>query len=413
MMTNKPDLVPITKTQARPVYDLAAARLHAKVKSFGGVGGPPVLTIADAYPGLWLEASPYDGLRYVQLLGGDPAVAKGNIDLFLKHQREDGQFPAVVLDKSDPRTAHWGFKDGVWYGQLQELVPLAWIIEQTAALTKDESLLAKGYAACCRWDDWLVRHRQTRGTGVFEIFCEYDMGMDFSARATDGGIPHNCPDGEAGRCPQVPCLPLLAPDLSAVAYGARRALSRMAQSLGRHDEARLWTDKANATREAIDQHCFDPKDEFYYDIDSQSHCRKYRTCHITFLLSEDVPDDKRWETIYQQHMKNPAEFWTKFPFPSVAASDPSFDHQFSHHNSWGCWTNSPLLYRLSRWMLPRGKSDDLHYIMSQWAQACISEATPHFRQCVNPFTGEWGTAAGDHSNSLLFFVESVQQLGLL
>jgi hypothetical protein len=187
----------------------------------------------------------------------------------------------------------------------------------------------------------------------------------------------------------------------------------MAESLGHMAESRQWLDKADATREAIHQHCFDPKDDFYYDIDSASKVRRYRTCHITFLLSEDIPDDHRWEAIYQQHLKNPAEFWTTYPFPSVAASDPSFDHQFKHPNSWGCWTNSPLLYRLSRWMLPHGKTEDLHLIMSQWVRACISEPSPLFRQCVNPFTGEWGTAAGDHSNSLLFFVECVQQLGLL
>jgi len=55
------------------------AVLFSKVKRFSSLENP-VLPISDEYPGLWLESAPYDGLQFVRLLGGDPAVAEANIN---------------------------------------------------------------------------------------------------------------------------------------------------------------------------------------------------------------------------------------------------------------------------------------------------------------------------------------------
>jgi hypothetical protein len=165
-------------------------------------------------------------------------------------------------------------------------------------------------------------------------------------------------------------------------------------------------------RAAIVWHCYDPADDFFYDRTPTDTFRKYRTCHITFLLSEAVPERAVADRIYQRYLKHPREFWTPYPFPSVSISDPSFERGIrAHANSWGGWTNSPMLYRLSRWMDRDGHTDDLLHVMATWVEAMLREDEPTFRQGVHPVTGAQCAAAPGHGNSLLFFVEAVQRLG--
>jgi hypothetical protein len=384
--------------------------LHSKVKKFTGLL-EPVLPISDEYPGLWLEAAPYDGLQYVRLLGGDPAIAEANIECFFKYQRTDGQLPCYILDPEHPQTSHYrelGAKL-VNFSQIQEIVPLAWVALELFKITKNEEFLLRAYSACSRWDAWLVANRMTRGQGVFETFCEFDMGYDFSPRAHDGGIPKVCTDNEARQCPEVDCLPLLAPDLSAVVYGSRKALAEIAGLLGRPEDGHRWLAKAEELRSAIYARCWDESDEFFYDVDALGDFRRYRTIHVTHLLSEGVVTDAHFNRIYQRYIKSPDHFWTQYPLPSVSISDPSFSpdgHQIP--NNWGYWSNSPCMYRLSRWMIKNGRQRDLKWIMSRWLEAAEQRWPEDVTQAIDPISGKWSPASPNHSNTLFFLIEAAQ-----
>jgi hypothetical protein len=385
-------------------------QVFSKVKRFASLADP-VLPISDEYPGLWLESAPYDGLQFLRLLDGDPAVAEANVECFFKHQRPDGQLPCYILDAEHPHTPHYlelGAKL-VNYSQIQELVPLAWVALEMFKITKNEEFLLRAYSACSRWDAWLVANRMTRGEGVFEIFCEFDMGYDFSPRAHDGGIPKACPGSEARNCPDAGCLPLLAPDLSAVVYGSRKALAEMAGLLGRPNDQTTWLTKAEELRSAIYAKCWDEEDDFFYDVDAWGDFRRYRTIHITHLLSEGVVTDAHFDRIYERYIKSPDHFWTQFPLPSVSISDPSFSpdgHQIP--NNWGYWSNGPCMYRLSRWMTKNGRQEDLKWIMSRWLEAAEQRWPEDVTQAIDPFSGEWSPASPNHSNTLFFLIEAAQ-----
>ncbi len=85
------------------------------------------------------------------------------------------------------------------------VVPIAATAWELAGITGDDVFLVRAYAACARWDEWLRRHRDTRGTGLCEMFCEYDTGHDNSPRCK--GMPHACPGQDAAVCPDAPGLP--------------------------------------------------------------------------------------------------------------------------------------------------------------------------------------------------------------
>jgi hypothetical protein len=353
--------------------------------------GEPVLIEGGVYAGIWLECGPHEGLVYGHVA---PEVAKANHVVFFHHQREDGYLPC------------WVRADRIGSAQIQMVVPIAATALETAELTGDEAFLQRAYDACARWDGWLARHRDTRGTGLCEAFCEYDTGHDNSPRFR--GLPKRCPGDDASRCPQAGGLPYLAPDLSATVYGGRRALAGMADRLGRTHEAALWSERAEQTRRRIMDNCFDPEDECFYDVDRTGRFVRVRGDHLTRVLSEHVVDQATFDRIYTRHIRNPAAFWTPYPLPSIAADDPAFDRELPP-NSWGGASQALTALRAPRWFEHYGRKGDLEVLMRRWVEAIL--AAPGFMQQMNPWTGVFSTTEA-YTPAMLVFVDFVRRLGL-
>lgn len=379
----------------RAKYDAALEGLAANVLPVFGYDRH-VLTEGGMYRGIWLECGPLEGLVYgraVPDIAGP--VARANHDVFFHHQRGDGYLPFSV------------WKKNLGVSQIQMVVPIAKTALETADLLGDEAFLARAYHACARWDDWLVAHRNTRGTGLCEAFCGFDTGHDRSPRFKD--LPWECPDNNAAVCPDFDQLPYLAPDLSATVFGGRIALSRMAKRLAKPDEAQRWLDKAESIRAAIIEHCYDDEDECFYDVDARGNFVRIRGDLISRVFCEHVVDQKLFDTIYQRHIKDPQAFWTPYPMPSIAANDPQFDHALPK-NSWGGATQALTALRAPRWFEHYGQADDLKHLMTRWIEALL--AADGFMQQMNPWTGEFSTSQG-YSPSMCVMVDFTDRLGLL
>src|ERR1700761_5320227 len=205
-------------TQWQRAYDRALQVLGANVQVLPRFPSPVLIEGAE-YAGIWQECGPHESLVYSLFR---PDVARNTHMTFFALQREDGQLPA------NNKRSETGF------GQIQMVVPIAATACELAHATGDSELLETAYSACSRWDAWLMRYRNTRGTGLIEGFCTYDTGMDNSPRWA--GMPRQCPDKDARKCAPVPSLPRLCPDLCATTYGARMALAAMARALGKSSD---------------------------------------------------------------------------------------------------------------------------------------------------------------------------------
>ena len=392
---------------AEAALAVLAGNIHT-VPSFIG----PVLFEGSTYQGIWQECGPHEALTYARLRalveshspGIDPLrVARDSHRVFFALQREDGQMPASVKP------------GGGGFAQIQMVVPIAATAWDLAQMAQEETFLAEAYSACSRWDAWLRRYRDTRGTGLVEAFCTYDTGQDNSPRWA--GIPNRCEDGDARKCPPAPGSPRLCPDLSATVFGARVALSAMAEALGKKAEAQRWKDDAEHIRSLIVDKLWSPEDASFFDLDTSGHFVRVRSVANTRVLGEhvlrlEVPKERSmFEQMWTRQLHNTKAFWAAFPFPSVAMDDPKFVRPIPR-NSWGGASQALTALRTLRWMDHYGKGAEQRVVMQRWCEAIIREG--EFRQQMDPHTGVFTQPdPRGYSPCALVFLAFAQRLGKL
>ncbi len=419
--------VPPAFPDARPIWralwEAAHATLAGNIQTVPKFD-QPVLLEGAVYAGVWQECGPLEGLVYASLdWGVQPRAAKGpapawkaaaiaNHMAFFALQKEDGQLPASVK------------KSEVGYGQIQMVVPIAATALEIAQLTGDHAFLKTAYEACGRWDAWLRRYRDTRGTGLVEGFCTYDTGMDNSPRWK--GVPNRCPDADARKGPSQAGMPRLCPDLSATVYGGRVALAKMADALGRKPDAARWRDDAERLRRRILDKLWCEEDASFYDLDAEGEFVRVRSvvnCRVLgehVLQLETARDRHIFDRLWERQLSNPKAFWSAYPFPSSALDDPTFVRPIPR-NSWGGAAQALTALRTPRWMPHYGKAAEHRVLMAAWMKAFAhageqaqSKGEPlanAFRQQMDPLTGEFTTAdPGGYSPAALVYLDFARRL---
>lgn len=378
----------------------------------------PLFLISQQYPGIWLEHV-YDSILYACMNKKGIDTAKNTINLFIDNQREDGQLPCYVLDKAKVGDT-WGSL--VKYTQIQECVSFAKLCLMVYELSGDKELLLKSYKTCEKWVKWLTNNRMTTNRGLVEMFYGFDTGHDNSGRLDGISCKGNyVKDGKEMNAAVIPpdddVAPVLAVDMNANFYATNKALARMAEILDYTDKSILWEEKARKVKENLFKYCYDEEDAFFYDVDKHGNKRKYRSCAIFHMFMEGVLDEDEdrdiIDRIYNEHIKNPEEFWTEYPFPSMAVNDSSAKNH-TDFNCWGYYTQGLIVKRCTLWMDKYGYSEDFDLICERWIEAWTdSYDNIKFAQEIDPHTGKPTRSSEWYSACMLFYVYSVQRLKLL
>ena len=367
----------------------------------------PLLMAGDQYAGIWLEHN-QDNLFLAEYA---PESAWASQKVFMDFQREDGLLPfALPLDFRNPSNFFYGFSACYW--QIQSIYPFTRCALEIARKTgRPEKDYERIYQAGAAYDAWLVRYRGGAEKDLVEMFCEYDTGHDNDPRVKDGGIPSSCPGKDAVNMPDLPVMPILSVDLSAMMYGARIALAELAECLGRKREAGQWRLRAERTRKAIRKLLFDPEDTFYYDRSPQGF-RKYRTEHVTRLFLNRVLSREEFDAVYERYFTTPGrEFRPAYPIPAVSVDDPHFDRNCPR-NSWGSNSQALTLLRAILWMDFYGRSADLTEFLSRWLRAVCDHPESTCQQELNPFTGAPVGDGRNYTPTLLVLLSALKRLNI-
>ncbi len=409
----------INKDKVKEIYEEVMTKIKdVHIACFKDMD-KPLFLISEQYPGLWMEHT-YDSVFFAKMEPSYVEVAESAINLFVDRQKENGQMPFTVMDGN--KRPGLTPEKMVGFGQIQECVSFLTLALEVYEMNNDRAFLEKVYNAGVKWNKWFRTYRMTTGRGLIEMFVGFDTGHDNSGRLEGMSCRGNYViDGVTQTADVLPpddgITPILAVDMNCNFYADEKALAKMAEILGKTDEAAAWEKSAAEVKKKLFEHCYDEKDAFFYDVDRNGNKRKYKSSTIFHLFLEKVLDkdeDKDIiERIYKEHIKNPEEFWTAYPFPSMAIKDPSVEGH-KDFNCWGYYTQGLIVLRCSRWMDYYGWSEDYEYILSKWLETW----TEHFdeiklAQEIDPVTGIPTKSSEWYSSCMLNYVYAARRLKLV
>ncbi len=362
--------------------------------------------ISDEYPGVWLEHT-YDAIFFAKLEPAYTHIAKNVLQLFLDNQKENGQLPCFIIDRNKcTDMPEYG------YSQIQECVSFFRLCFEFYEISNDIEFLNNAYEKGKKWIEWCESCRMVNQNGLIETFCGFDDGHDNSPRKNGMKYKGTAKNDDAAQYPDDDnVLPIISPDVNAVYYGDLLALSEIAKILNKLSESEYYLKKAEVVKKLIIKICYDEKDNFFYDVDRYGKMRKYLSISITNIFTEHVLDSKFMDKIYCKHLKNPKEFFTPYPFPSIAISDPQFQKNLDG-NSWGYYSQALTILRCTRWMDYYGKQKDFDEILKKWIAAWTFGNKIMFGQELDPITGETSQCSEWYSSCMLVYIYAVRRLGL-
>ena len=406
--------------KVKKIYNDVMKRIEdVHIACFGGMD-KPLFLISEEYPGLWLEHT-YDAVMLAKMDTKYLSIAENTVNLFIDNQSENGQLPFGIIDPN--KRPEWALdSDMIGFSQIQECVSFFSLALMVYELNQNKDFLEKVYEAGKKWDKWLRTHRMTTQRGLIEMFYGFDTGHDNSGRlegmACKGNYTANGERQNAGVLPPDDGItPILAVDMNCNFYGDEKALAKMARILGKDDETEKWEKSAAEIKKKLFEHCFDEEDGFFYDVDRNGNKRKYKSSTILHLFIEKVLDkeeDKELiERIYKEHIKNPEEFWTPYPFPSMAVNDPSVEGH-ANYNCWGYYVQATIVLRGTLWMDHYGWSEDFDHVCKQW----ITAWTEHYDEVklgqeIDPLTGVPTACSEWFSSCMVDYIYIAKRLGLV
>lgn len=238
-----------------------------------------------AHMWLWDSAFHAIGLRHISARWARDALLA-----VLSRQRDDGFIPH--------RMAPDGSRSGITQPPI-----LAWAAWRVHERSPDRAFLNSCYPRLAALIEWHLAHSDRNRNHLYEWQDSDASGMDNSPRFERGA--HD------------------AVDLSAYLANDMEYLARIAEALGNLDAAAQWRAQREKVAQQINSLMWDPGAAFYYDLDAQGQRIPLKTEAGFCPLFAGVCTGEQARAL-RQHLREPAEFWTPLPVPSVAADEDSF-----------------------------------------------------------------------------------------
>jgi glycogen debranching enzyme len=406
--------VDLARLAASAAETLAANRQQG-VSDWDGRAYDYVCPSRSVYPFQWLWDS---GFHAICLLHVDPELAKTEIRCLLQGLQPDGFLPHMLLwdlenHREQLKRCSVVLASSHFTATTQPPV-LARAVERVYAATKDTAYLQEVFPAVNHFFDWLAAHRDPDDDGLLAIIQPDESGMDASP-------VFDLPMGFSGRPSMLATelktgmqrlfdsygdstdpAKLLRNDgfqveevLFNTIYGdGLRCLARLSRELGHTAQAQKLDARANRVSGALMTKCWDDDAGVFWDLwgPEEQPLRVLTSATLLPLILDDL-DDSVAHHLVQDHLLDPAEFWTRYPIPSVAMDEPAFDPAFRTGVVWRgpTWVNI-------NWYLYWGlRAHGYENVASELANRTF-DLVLRGGQCefFNPLTGE-GMGAADFS----------------
>ncbi len=291
----------------------AGLRLHAVDAGAGFLRRPCVFEGAEAFR----AAIPYSVQAHVRecVWMRDPALAEGSLLGTLESMNRRGEIPGHVrlLDTSFDRPAEKGYPFPYRTTYLADLGGCALLL---FAVHRRPSFAREVYPLLERHAEHWRRDRDREGSGLFDVLNQGETGQEYSTR-------YLAVDARADRWGPIR---LKGVDAAVYAHGLHRTLAIFAVALGDLPGARKYSTLAAGVSRAIRERMWDPKEEFFFDVDPRSGRRTRAKSAVGFYPF-------LWGIAGKEHLGairalfDPRAFGTPWPIPSASVGEPGFDRR--------------------------------------------------------------------------------------
>ncbi len=355
----------------------------------------------------------------------DVELAKSELATLMVPQRENGFVghmtywgrwgPVAAALAGQSRLNEWRIRNS---GIIQPPV-LAQALLRVWEESRDIGYLRSMLPRVRRFYEWLDNERDADSDGLIGVISPYECGLDNSpAYDAELGLSnpnrrslllknwlldwHNVLRGRGHDFAHLMRLDrfiMIDPFMNALYADGWDAIATMHDALDERALVRSANEKRQRTTDALNENCWDASEGRWIYLRGAG-----RTPESTLAIGTMFPliigtqDCSKIEEVIRRHLLNEHEFWTPYPVPSVAASEPTFDPE-GESTIW----RGPVCLNLN-WLLARGlRKHGFNEVASEIEVKSIEMASRDFREFYSPLSGRgmrgtdfgWATVAVD------------------
>lgn len=260
------------------------------------------------YVGAWLWDSALHALAFRHV---DPELARNQIRVMLANQLPDGMLPDVVFDEGIVAEI-----DHPIPGRVTKPPILAWAAMKIHEIAPNLDFLKEIYEPLKHWNGWWFEYNDDDKDGIVQYTHPYSSGLDDSPLWDHG-------------------TPVESPDINTYLFIQMESLAKIADSIGKHNDANEWRNKADLLLERMIEHLWDEKAGYFHALHDEKPIPVFTPFNLYPLWTGKLPEKLNQHLL--AHLTEPASFWGRFGLSTVAYDDPAY----SPDKMWRgpVWTN--------------------------------------------------------------------------
>ena len=237
---------------------------------------------------------------------GDASLGRGILRCFFDNVKQNGMVPGRIYLTSLSGT---DFYHADWGGGFEAL----------DAVHPDKATKRAVLMNMQRYVKWLGNNRDPEGSGLTDICNHFEAGQEFSRRYT---IIDDKADRQENFDEQ---FRLKGIDASVFRYRMVKFLAAVADEMQEKSMANRFIAEKEIVHDKIRKKMWDDKGGIFMDIDPKTGRRTGVKAAVGFYpMVTDIPTPAMVDAMLAT-LSDRKEFWSKYPVPSLAMSDPFFN----------------------------------------------------------------------------------------
>ncbi|MBX3086307.1 MAG: hypothetical protein KF716_32020 [Anaerolineae bacterium] len=247
------------------------------------------------YVGVWQWDQFFHAIAYRHV---DSQLAEDQLRIMLDHQQEDGMLPDAIHDEGLIVHLTKPVDAAVTKPPL-----IAWTVLKLYEKSRHMDFLYEVYESLVRWHEWWMRDN-INACGLCEYRHPFSSGLDDSPLWDDG-------------------VPVVAPDLNTYLCVQCESLAKIATIIGNEKDAEFYTERAEFWAAQMQRVMWNEQKGIFDALYQEKPIDVFTPFQLLPMWTGRMPQRINERLI--AHLTDPAHFWTKWPIPSVSASDPKFN----------------------------------------------------------------------------------------